>query len=1116
MKCFFSIRIVLLAMIMLLPGVAVCNITQDSIEKSSFKLELTYNRQDSTLNCVANNEFGHFRNPNKYNNPCDKKNYIFIPPQKYNYIELSTSSDNGKVIVAPYLHYVLHNSQFSAKTDADKIDQIGAWLATSASVDRPKAWYELPKDVIPKGFNFKITAPLSHDFFVVPCDLLDFTKVAVQIIGKNNIDTVFSNENIVVDLATIEYGADTTVTIKVTRPVRSEITSVKLNGKDLTTIYYLKGDTVHREKDDIAHTSSTAEVKLKAKEVAEKDSFVVEYTFMHFDEDGKFVTTKKSITILNPKDDKAAGGWLSGIVDNPWIDVIVALIVAFIVCLLMIARKGHYYVKLGIRKDTGELKNKDKEFKLKKSKAQIEETFDNLEKFEIVFRKLELNFKKLKDVKKTVESTVASLEKVQLESLGCEKVMVSIEINNDDIICKVGDKYEKVRKVGLNDEVAPQMDMIGASDDSKKVQTESTESDSKTESNSETSEVEQPNSAAEQVFKFVSDHEIAEKLLDVFKKEFDKGETWRSDEIDDKLKKLGIRAVCNKWNKGHEEKEQVLVSDFSIEGLFKAIGKGYIGTKAKDEMDYYKKEEHKTYSDVLDSIATEFENKGVKNGYEKGVSETEARKNNEIAAKDEVIIAKDGEIRNLNEAIEGLKLEKGKEQKAFAAEKAKLERKAEDVLNALKELLQTLANNKFEVGSCESEDAIVIIGAIKESIEKGVNGDEQKVQIEQLKTENNNLQTELDAEKQKVQDTESAAAQKLKEQQDGYEAHIQNLKNEHQKALTDKEIEKNDAVSAKVQELNTAHQENVTKLNAEHGEEISRLKADHEEEIGILREEHSNNVTALESKHAQELKNKEDSYNTLLKDKDAAHGREVKQLNDDHEKVVVQKDAEISSLNATIQEKDGVISQKDAEAHLDCASYVEQIMRASDNIGLMIDRLCVSTSNAANNLSINAMNKVQTGFERFVTKAKQSHEEQWQLASCRMSQVIAELQECIKPGLKESGWVNIISYLNLYAGASKELNDLFKEKGLVPTELSRLYAEIQSFIGMFGVKVVVPNLLADTFDESNFEFANADQWISVFAPSMRPRDYETRIFDMSCIGYQIDGGEYVKPKVYFN
>ena len=1113
MKCFFSIRIVLLAMIMLLPGVAVCNITQDSIEKCSFTLNLTYNHQDTMLNCEAVNDFGYLRNPNNYDKPNDRRYYIFLPHQKYNYIELSTSSDNVKVIVevAPYLQYVLHNSHFSAKTDADKIDRIGAWQANSASVVRPKAWYELPKDVNTNGFEFEITSPIKYGFFVVPCDLLDFSKVAVEIIGKNNIDTVFSNENIIVDLDEIGYGTDTTVTIKVTRPVRSEITSVKLNGKDLPTTYYLKGDATPRKKDDIAHENSTAEVKLKATDIAEKDSSVVDVTFMYFDKDGKFVTTKKSITILNPKEDKAAGGWLSGIIDNPWIVVIVVLIVAFIVC-LMIALKGRYYVKLGIKKDTDELKNKYKKFKLKKSKAQIEETFDNLEKFEIVFRKRELNFKKLKDVKKTVESTVASLEKDQLESLGCEKVMVSIEINNDDIRCKVGDKYEKVRKVGLNDEVAPQMDKIGASDDSQKVQTESTESDSKTESNSETSEVEQPNSAAEQVFKCVSDHEIAEKLLDVFKKEFDKGETWRSDEIDDKLKKLGIRAVCNKWNKGHEEKEQVPVSDFSIEGLFKAIGKGYIGTKAKDEMDYYKKEEHKTYSDVLVSIATEFENKG----YEEGVSETEARKNNEIAAKDEVIIAKDGEIRNLNEAIEGLKLEKGKEQKAFAEEKAKLERKAEDVLNALKELLQTLANNKFEVGSCESEDAIVIIGAIKESIEKGVNGDEQKVQIEQLKTENNNLQTELDAEKQKVQDTESAAAQKLKEQQDGYEAHIQNLKNEHQKALTDKEIEKNNAVSAKVQELNTAHQENVTKLNAEHGEEISRLKADHEEEIGILREEHSNNVTALESKHAQELKNKEDSYNTLLKDKDAAHGREVKQLNDDHEKVVVQKDAEITSLNATIQEKDGVISQKDAEAHLDCASYVEQIMRAFDNIRLMIDRLCVSTSNAANNLSINAMNKVQTGFERFVTKAKQSHEEQWQLASCRMSQVIAELQECIKPGLKESGWVNIISYLNLYAGASKELNDLFKERGLMPTELSRLYAEIQSFIGMFGVKVVVPNLLADTFDEASFEFANADQWISVFAPSMRPRDYETRIFDMSCIGYQIDGGEYVKPKVYFN
>lgn len=1098
MKCFFSIRIVLLAMIMFLPGVAERAQAHEKPNKdeiSTYSITVLANGSIS-VTPLLNNGCDIVLSPNN----TDSSLWIF-PSKKYiEFIEADTSKSNNKLILDPGISCFLSNKNV-----------IGEFIDNATEFGKKK---DNRQGIIIEtkngGRQFKI------------CEHKKEEKINVIIASKDSIDFEHIKIKINVNQKDSLIGlGDTIITkdklgkIEIPRNRRASMDSVWLNDRPLDSLYYhYEFDNDTTKKDEIREATANLVIDSLPKET--QDVVTLKILYNHYNKERALVKTKKTIiTILNPKDDKAAGGWLSGILDNPWIVVIVVLIVAFIVC-LMIALKGRYYVKLGIKKDTDELKNKYKKFKLKKSKAQIEETFDNLEKFEIVFRKRELNFKKLKDVKKTVESTVASLEKDQLESLGCEKVMVSIEINNDDIRCKVGDKYEKVRKVGLNDEVAPQMDKIGASDDSQKVQTESTESDSKTESNSETSEVEQPNSAAEQVFKCVSDHEIAEKLLDVFKKEFDKGETWRSDEIDDKLKKLGIRAVCNKWNKGHEEKEQVPVSDFSIEGLFKAIGKGYIGTKAKDEMDYYKKEEHKTYSEVLVSIATEFENKGVKNGYEKGVSETEARKNNEIAAKDEVIIAKDGEIRNLNEAIEGLKLEKGKEQKAFAEEKAKLERKAEDVLNALKELLQTLANNKFEVGSCESEDAIVIIGAIKESIEKGVNGDEQKVQIEQLKTENNNLQTELDAEKQKVQDTESAAAQKLKEQQDGYEAHIQNLKNEHQKALSDKEIEKNNAVSAKEQELNTAHQENVTKLNAEHGEEISRLKADHEEEIGILREEHSNNVTALESKHAQELKNKEDSYNTLLKDKDAAHGREVKQLNDDHEKVVLQKDAEITSLNATIQEKDGVISQKDAEAHLDCASYVEQIMRASDNIRLMIDRLCVSTSNAANNLSINAMNKVQAGFERFVTKAKQSHEEQWQLASCRMSQVIAELQECIKPGLKESGWVNIISYLNLYAGASKELNDLFKEKGLVPTELSRLYAEIQSFIGMFGVKVVVPNLLADTFDEANFEFANADQWISVFAPSMRPRDYETRIFDMSCIGYQIDGGEYVKPKVYFN
>lgn len=677
-----------------------------------------------------------------------------------------------------------------------------------------------------------------------------------------------------------------------------------------------------------------------------------------------------------------------------------------------------------------------------------------------------------------------------------------------------------------------------------------------------TTEVDTPEPEA-QVFQSVTDHKVAELVLDLLGKD-----TLQDNEIKDKLNKLGLKKVCQKWNANHPNEQ---IENLTIENLFEIITRGYVGHDVVKELTTPEVKKVAEYPEVLRSLVNLIKNDSYANGFDNAKTEITKKdeeikkltdQNKQLESDNKKLKEDNGalttENQELNEKIKDLNATINSQQREFAEKKAAFERQAQIILDELRTLPTSLneCNYVVELTDVENTDAIEIIGAVKTSIEKGVDGDKQKAEIEKLIEEKNALNDRIKELEKSIKIKEESHAQEIAELKESYNQEIQLLKEGHDKKIEalkkdhDKDMnaleakyeteisELKEAYTQKIQALEEAHAQEIAAIVAKYEEQISGLKEVHDRAIKVLKDEHAHEIAVLKEYYGKEIETLEAKYETEISKLKESHTKEIQALKEAHaqeiativakyEKQISElKEAhvqeikafenKISDLNNIIDEKDATIEQKDNELHDDCELYIDQVLKLSDNVKSMINHLYETTTGAGNNMYINVIKNAQDSFDRFADKVRQCNNERWQNVSCRRDNVCADLQVLIKPALREAGWVNIISYLNLYAGTSMEVNDSFRERGLVSTDLSQLFAEVQRLLGMFGVKVVVPKLLTDTFDEAHFAFDNADLWISAFAPSLQPRDYTSRIFDMSCIGYQIGDNEYVKPKVFFN
>lgn len=309
------------------------------------------------------------------------------------------------------------------------------------------------------------------------------------------------------------------------------------------------------------------------------------------------------------------------------------------------------------------------------------------------------------------------------------------------------------------------------------------------------------------------------------------------------------------------------------------------------------------------------------------------------------------------------------------------------------------------------------------------------------------------------------------------------------------------------------YEQQLSEMERNHQQALNDMDKEHEAQMTAQKEGCERQLTEKDTNHQQALNDKDKAHQEQMNAKDTAHQQELDRLNQDHANIVVK-------LNDTIQTKDTEIKQLNINGHQDCVSFVNLVVKRMSGIGESLNELYDNVYLASGERETqytNILRKAKEDYELFANQVMEANvEDRWLQIGVSLSQVCEDLQTYVTSGLRNSGWVNIVHYLNLYAGATEKLNDSFNENGLSTVKLAKLVADIQRLLGMFGVKVVVPHLLMDKFDDTAFEFENADRWIQAFASDLKPNDYESRVFDMSVIGYQMDDRRYNKPRVFYS
>lgn len=295
-----------------------------------------------------------------------------------------------------------------------------------------------------------------------------------------------------------------------------------------------------------------------------------------------------------------------------------------------------------------------------------------------------------------------------------------------------------------------------------------------------------------------------------------------------------------------------------------------------------------------------------------------------------------------------------------------------------------------------------------------------------------------------------------------------------------------------------------------HEAELNNKDTEKQIEQDTLREQ-------FQEEKQEALKTKEREYEDKIKKLNREHQKAITGLNKAQEKEKTMLTNAIDKLNSTIIERDGQIAQLKDSLQDDCLYFINEFCKQVGKVDDTMKQLVQSTSikGGSDSKCANIIKKAQESFAKFNEQVEQSNsKEHWLSDTVKLPEVIADLQNFIEVGLRATGWVNIVSYLHLYAGATTQLNESFNEEGLSTYQLNSLFYDIVKLIGLCGVKIMLPNLLVEKYNDEYFSYENADQWIQTFSLDLRPRDYASKVFDMSRIGYQIDGKEEVKAKVY--
>ena len=294
---------------------------------------------------------------------------------------------------------------------------------------------------------------------------------------------------------------------------------------------------------------------------------------------------------------------------------------------------------------------------------------------------------------------------------------------------------------------------------------------------------------------------------------------------------------------------------------------------------------------------------------------------------------------------------------------------------------------------------------------------------------------------------------------------------------------------------------------------LNELKEKHQNDVEKQLQEKEKEIRQLKEKHENELQEKDREKETALNELKEKHKADVKKQAETHT-------TEIENLEKNIQTKEEALKELKKHACDEKNEALDNFIAKAQDISRRLDSLYQSACELSGESSkyANAIRNAVDSNKRFMAQLQQKNSpEEWRGQESTWPEIRIAIRDLAMNGLKSSGWINIICYLNAYAGATDELNATFAENGLSPEELNMLQASVMELVGMLGIKIVVPHLLRDKFKEEDFEFDNADQWIRTFASNLNPKDYADtkKIFDVSRIGFQVEGEDYEKPKVFY-
>lgn len=364
--------------------------------------------------------------------------------------------------------------------------------------------------------------------------------------------------------------------------------------------------------------------------------------------------------------------------------------------------------------------------------------------------------------------------------------------------------------------------------------------------------------------------------------------------------------------------------------------------------------------------------------------------------------------------------------------------------------------------------------------------------------------------------------------------------NQDEKSKNDKKTvakEPQIGVNSGTQETRDVKNNELEKVNKELLERISNLEKENEsvrnqlqeKEEQLLQEREDFKIKIQEKNREvisvlQDKKQLNTTIEQIEKEKLQVSERVEKQKNEivGLKKDIESKDIHIKENNKTIQAKQDLINTLQTEKEIltkriseellvERDKFANSLMQKQNAIKDLIRTMFNEIVEDENSIYYNRVKRINKDFSRFIDRINSLNIQESQIS---IKEIKKSVQDCVIPSMLEEGWINTTYVVNEYMKASNNLYNEFSIIGVSGVLLHKLIASINEYLGMVGIKVLLPYLMVEDFNREEYEYEE-ERWIHRFDTNISEQFVSDKIVDISRIGYQIEGQEMVKPKVNY-